>query len=308
MKYINISIVKKIITLCFIIAFLLNAMLYAENSTAKEKTVTDVIMEEITDNTDNPFFTIPIKISNFVFNFKITKHLILVTLAAILCVISMKYLAHKLKRPFKKPSYIQSILEIIVDYMSKDVLEPTLGENGKRYLPFCLTIFMYVLFCNFIGLIPPLLQFKGENGHYVYLAGTVGGNLGFTCAMAIVVFIAYNIAGMRKKGVLKYWLTLAPKGLPLPLIPLLWLLELITLFNRAFALAIRLFANMTGGHIMLIVIPYLIIMSKTLLVSPFAVLFLGFIYVLEILVAVLQAYVFALLLAVYIGLSTGDEH
>lgn len=308
MKYIKSRFSKNIISFILILPFLISVAVYAETSSEKEKTVTDVIMEEIADNVDNPFFTIPVKISNFVFNFKITKHLILITIAAVLCIITLKYLAHKLKRPFKKPTYIQSVLEIIIDYMSKDVLEPTLGEDGKKYLPFCLTVFMFVLFCNFIGLIPPLLQFKGENGDYVYLAGTVGGNLGFTGAMAIVVFIAYNIAGMRKKGALKYWLTLAPKGLPLPIIPLLWLLELITLFNRAFALAIRLFANMTGGHIMLIVIPYLIIMSKTLLVSPFAVLFLGFIYVLEILVAILQAYVFALLSAVYIGLAAGDEH
>ena len=122
------------------------------------------------------------------------------------------------------------------------------------------------------------------------------------------MFIVYIFAGIRKKGIIRYWTSLVPKGLPIPLIPIIWVLEFITLFNRAFALAIRLFANITGGHIMMIVIPYLIIMSGTLLVSPFAVLFLAFIYVLEMFVAVLQAYIFSLLSAVYIGIAISDEH
>ena len=131
-----------------------------------------------------------------------------------------------------------------------------------------------------LGIIPPLLKFKTEDGHYAYLAGAVGGNISFTGAIAILVFICYIFAGIRKKGIIKYWASLVPEGLPFILVPMIWFLEFITLFNRAFALAIRLLANMMVGHIMLIVIPYLIIMSGTILVSPFAILFLAFIYVL----------------------------
>lgn len=300
----KLNLIKRIFVIVLIIftAFNFNFVFASEN-------INDYIMEEIADNTDHPYFTIPIKLGNYLnFDFRITKHIILMTLAAVLCIASMKYLAHKLKRPFNKPTYLQNILEIIIDYMHKDVISPALGEEGKRYTSFCLTVFLFVLFSNLIGVIPPLLKFKTEDGHYAYLAGAVGANIGFTGAIAILVFICYIIAGIRKKGIVKYWVGLVPKGLPFILVPLIWVLEFITLFNRAFALSIRLLANMTGGHIMLIVIPYLIIMSGTLLISPFAILFLSFIYVLEIFVAVLQAYIFSLLSAIYIEIAISEEH
>lgn len=302
----NKLVVIKICILTLII-FITVGVRILEASEKVAPNINDYILEDITDNVDHPFYTVPIKIGHFIFDFKITKHVILITLAAILCVASMKYLAHKLKRPFNKPTYFQNLLELLVDYMNKDVIGPTLGEEGKKYLPFCLTVFLFVLFANIIGIIPPLIKIRTADGIYSYIAGGIGANLGFTGAIALIVFICYNVAGMRKKGLIKYWANLAPSGLPIVLVPLLWLLEFITLFNRAFALAIRLFANITGGHIMIIVIPYLIVMSGTLLVSPFAIIFLGFIYVIEMLVAVLQAYIFSLLSAVYIGIAISDE-
>lgn len=306
------TVFMKNIKINYVVIFILASIIFFSLSSKPliASGTTDInsyILEEITDNYEHPFYTIPIKIKNFVFDFRITKHVILITLAAILCIGSMKYLAHKLKRPFNKPTYFQSALELLIDYMNKDVIGPTLGEEGKKYLPFCLTVFLFVLFANIIGLIPALIKLRTEDGGYAYVAGGIGANIGFTGAIAFLVFICYNVAGMKKKGFIKYWASLAPPGLPIVLVPLLWVLEFITLFNRAFALAIRLFANITGGHIMMMVIPYLIVMSGTLLVSPFAVAFLGFIYVLEMLVAVLQAYVFSLLSAVYIGIAISDE-
>ncbi|OEJ13460.1 ATP synthase F0 subunit A [Brachyspira hampsonii] len=292
----------------FILTLILSCV-FSSNILYSAESINDYIMEEITDNTEHPFYTIPIKFGKYVdFDFKITKHIILVTLAGILSVCSMKYLSHKLKRPFRRPTYLQSILEGLIDYMNKDVIGATLGEEGKKYVPFCLTIFLFVLFSNILGLIPASIKVPTQDGEHAYIAGGLGANIGFTAAIALIVFIVYIFAGIRKKGLIKYWTGLVPKGLPIPLIPIIWVLEFITLFNRAFALAIRLFANITGGHIMMIVIPYLIIMSGTLLVSPFAVLFLGFIYVLEMFVSVLQAYIFSLLSAVYIGIAISDEH
>lgn len=293
----------------FFILALIISTLFSVNVLYGAENINDFIMEEITDNTAHPFYTIPIKFGKYLdFDFKITKHIILVTLAGILSICSMKYLAHKLKRPFNRPTYLQSILEGLIDYMNKDVIGAALGEEGKKYVPFCLTVFLFVLFSNILGLIPASIKFPTEDGHHAYIAGGLGANIGFTAAIAVIVFIVYVCAGIRKKGIIKYWVSLVPKGLPIPLIPIIWVLEFITLFNRAFALAIRLFANITGGHIMMIVIPYLIIMSGTLFVSPFAVLFLAFIYVLEMFVAVLQAYIFSLLSAVYIGIAISDEH
>ena len=291
------------------IMFLICFSVFSNTKVFAAESINDYIMEEIGDNTEHPFFSIPIKLGHYIdFDFKITKHIILVTIAGILSILSMKYLAHKLKRPFNKPTYLQNLLEIIIDYMNKDVIGAALGEESKKYVPFCLTVFLFVLFSNLLGLLPALIKLPTEDGHYAYLAGGLGANIGFTGAVALLVFIVYIFAGIRKKGIIKYWVKLVPKGLPIPLIPIIWVLEFITLFNRAFALTIRLFANITGGHIMMIVIPYLIIMSGSLLVSPFAVLFLSFIYVLEMFVAVLQAYIFSLLSAVYIQIAISDEH
>ena len=293
----------------FFIFVLIFFALFSNNIVYGAESINDFIMEEITDNTAHPFYTIPIKLGHYIdFDFKITKHVILITLAGILSIASMKYLAHKLKRPFKRPTYLQSVLETLIDYMNKDVIGATLGEEGKKYVPFCMTIFLFVLFSNILGLIPALIKLPTQDGHYAYIAGGIGANIGFTGAIAIIVFVVYMFAGIRKKGVIKFWIKLVPKGLPVSLIPIIWVLEFITLFNRAFALAIRLFANITGGHIMMMVIPYLIILSGTLFVSPFAILFLSFIYVLEMFVAVLQAYIFSLLSAVYIGIAISDEH
>ena len=291
------------------IMFLICFSVFSNTKVFAAESINDYIMEEIGDNTEHPFFSIPIKLGHYIdFDFKITKHIILVTIAGILSILSMKYLAHKLKRPFNKPTYLQNLLEIIIDYLNKYVIGAALGEEGKKYVPFCLTVFLFVLFSNLLGLLPALIKLPTEDGHYAYLAGGLGANIGFTGAVALLVFIVYIFAGIRKKGIIKYWVKLVPKGLPIPLIPIIWVLEFITLFNRAFALTIRLFANITGGHIMMIVIPYLIIMSGSLLVSPFAVLFLSFIYVLEMFVAVLQAYIFSLLSAVYIQIAISDEH
>ena len=291
------------------IMFLICFSVFSNTKVFAAESINDYIMEEIGDNTEHPFFSIPIKLGHYIdFDFKITKHIILVTIAGILSILSMKYLAHKLKRPFNKPTYLQNLLEIIIDYMNKDVIGAALGEEGKKYVPFCLTVFLFVLFSNLLGLLPALIKLPTEDGHEAYWAGGLGANIGFTGAVALLVFIVYIFAGIRKKGIIKYWVKLVPKGLPIPLIPIIWVLEFITLFNRAFALTIRLFANITGGHIMMIVIPYLIIMSGSLLVSPFAVLFLSFIYVLEMFVAVLQAYIFSLLSAVYIQIAISDEH
>ena len=212
------KLVLKRILIIFIIIFAIfdcNIVFASEN-------INDYIMEEIADNTEHPYGTIPIKLGNYLnFDFHITKHIILMTLAAILCIVSMKYLAYKLKRPFNRPSFLQNIFEIIIDYMNRDVISPTLGEDGKRYTPFCLTVFLFVLFANLLGIIPPLLKFKTEDGHYAYLAGAVGANISFTGAIAILVFICYIFAGIRKKGIIKYWASLVPEGLPFILVPMI---------------------------------------------------------------------------------------
>ncbi len=293
-----------------LLLFILIVVFFIPSSTlifASEDSVGDVIMHEVTDNTSDPFFSFPINIGNFSYTFKITKHFIILTIVAILCCLTILYLAHKLKTPFKRPTFFQNILEVIIEYLDKHVLGVTLGKNGREYLPFCLTMFFFILIANFLGLIPATMKFATQGGGHSYIAGAITANLSVTGALAVLSFFAYNIAGMRKKGIVKYWISLVPHGVPIFVAPIIWIIEFIGLFTRAFSLAIRLFANMTGGHIMIIVIPFLIIIFGTVLVSPFAIAFLIFIYLLEIFVSVVQAYVFSFLTAVFISLAIEDH-
>lgn len=274
-----------------------------------------VIMHEMTDNTAHPFFSYDIKIGSFEYTFKLTKHFILLMLVSSLCLGSMLYLAHKLKTPFKRPTLVQNMLEVIVEYLDKNVIGVTLGEKGRCYLPFCLTMFFFIFFANLVGLIPALVKFNTDDGGHAYVMGAITSNLSVTGALAVLSFFAYNIAGMREKGVIKYWFSLVPHGVPLAIAPLIWVIEIIGLFTRAFSLAIRLFANMTGGHIMIIVIPFLIIIFGNIMnpalaiggVGPLAVAFLLFIFTLELFVSVVQAYVFSFLTAVFISLALEDH-
>lgn len=301
------SVKSKLLPLTMIIVFsifLSNTLLFASSN---KDSVGDFIIHEVADNTEYPFVSFPINIGDFSYTFKITKHMIILTLVAIICMSMILYLAHKLKNPFKRPTLFQNILEIIIEYLDKNVLGVTLGAKGREYLPFCLTMFFFILIANFVGLIPAVVKLPTENGAYAYIAGAITANLSITGALAVISFLTYNIAGMRKKGIIKYWLSLVPHGVPVFVAPVIWLIEFIGLFTRGFSLAIRLFANMTGGHIMIIVIPFLIIIFGTVLVSPFAIAFLMFIYLLEMFVSVVQAYVFSFLTAVFISLAIEDH-
>ncbi len=291
--------------------FSTNFLMAAEDN----ESVDAVIMHEMTNNIEHPFWSYPIKIGNFTYVFKLTKHFIILVIVSILCLSSILYLAHKLKTPFKKPTLIQNMLEVIVEYLDKHVLGATLGEKGRPYLPFCLTMFFFIFFANLIGLIPAVVHFNTEGGGHSFIAGAITSNISVTGALAVLSFFAYNIAGMREKGVVKYWIGLVPHGIPLAIAPIIWFIEFIGLFTRAFSLAIRLFANMTGGHIMIIVIPFLIlifggIMNPALAIGgigPLAIAFLLFIFSLELFVSIVQAYVFSFLTAVFISLALEDH-
>ncbi|MBI4978396.1 MAG: F0F1 ATP synthase subunit A [Spirochaetes bacterium] len=278
-----------------------------------ELSIADIIFEMITDNAAHPFarlFTLnlgPVHI-----DFNLTKHLILMWLAAVLVVITMWYLAHKLKKPLARPSRPQGFFEIIIEYMKDEVLVPVLGNHNTNNLFFCLTIFFMVLYMNFLGLIPEIPGFitglKSMDGHSIGFGGAASGNVMVTGALALISFVAYNIAGLFKKGPLGYIKSLVPHGTPLPIVPLIWLLEALGLFIRAFALTIRLFANMIAGHIVIIVVLLMVIMFKNAIIAPVAIAVSVFVYCLEILIVFIQAYIFAFLTAVFISLSQSEEH
>lgn len=196
-----------------------------------------------------------------------------------------------------------SLVEYGYEFVCKDMGENTIGHGYKKHIPFLATLFFFILIANFIGLIP------GAK------AGT--GTLGVTWALAIISFVYFNYWGVKAHGGLGYIKSIAPSGLPKPLVPVIWIFEFISLCLRALTLAVRLYGNMFAGHMVLGIFGLLTSVFIGYAVQSAAIVwalpsigwffFLLVMYALEFLVAYLQAYVFTTLSAVYISLATSEH-
>jgi len=199
------------------------------------------------------------------------------------------------------PKGIGNIGEMGVEFVRNNIVVDVMGQEGVKYLPFIVTVFFAVLFNNFLGLIPGLKP------------GT--GTLGTTFGWGIMVFVVYNWIGFKKNGFLGYLKSFLPSGTPWWLIPLIYPLEVISHFLRPFTLGVRLYANMYAGHIVLGVFGIFVVMVASAL-SPVGFVVGGLslvmqiiMYAFEVFVAFIQAYVFAILTAVYMnGALHATEH
>jgi F-type H+-transporting ATPase subunit a len=192
----------------------------------------------------------------------------------------------------------QNILEMLVVFVRNEIAIPNIGkEEGPRYTPYLLSAFFFILTLNLLGLVP--------------WASTATGNLGITAALALCTFVLTQIASIRAAGVVGYLKHLTG-GAPWWIAWLMVPVEVLGLFTKPFALMIRLFANMLAGHIVLFSLLGLIFIIGSAAVSVVAVPFAIFIYLLELFVAFLQAYIFTMLSALFIGMGVAmghhDEH
>ena len=181
------------------------------------------------------------------------------------------------------PTRLQLISELMYNFIAQ-LLRDTIGNEGKKYFPFVFTIFMFVLIGNMVGMIPYSFTFTS---HIIV-----------TFALAAVVFIGVTILGFLKHG-LHYFALLAPPGLPFYMLPILIPIELISYLSRPISLSVRLFANMLAGHTLLKVFAGFVVPLGFAGILPFA--FIVALTGLEILIAFLQAYVFAILTCLYIN-------
>ncbi|HTJ73895.1 MAG TPA: F0F1 ATP synthase subunit A [Acidimicrobiales bacterium] len=199
------------------------------------------------------------------------------------------------------PAGAQNVVESGIEFVRNDIILQTMGPEGLSWTPFLTTLFFFVFVTNIFEVIP-FIQFP------------VNARMALPAFMALMVWVIFNYVGMRSQGVGGYFKSmLFPPGVPKALLPLVALIEFIsTVFVRPFSLAVRLFANMLAGHLLLVTFAVLsaALFTKTalaiILPLPFAMLVLltGF----EILVAVLQAFIFTILTAVYIGGAMHAEH
>ncbi len=264
-----------------------------------------VLFEELTDNTDHPFARLSLfSVGGFTLAFNITKHFILIPVIGLLVLASLLYLARKLKDPFRRPTRLQSLFETMIEYLRREVYEPVLGPEGKRFHLLCFSLFLFILYSNLLGMIPPFAPVRPAGADkVVWIGGAVTGNLATTLGLGMITFVVFNVAGMRAKGVLGYWKGLVPQGTPGWMAPFTLLLEVVGLLSKTLALIMRLFANMIGGHVAILLLLLLILKFNSLAVGPIAVLVDLAISALEIFVAILQAFIFTFLSSLFIGIA-----
>lgn len=250
-----------------------------------------VLMHHVMDQPDYRPFGLPIAFPS--------KHLFfLVAVMALVIVVARVSIAG-----YKDgaPRGIGSAVETLVVYVRDEIAEKNIGHgDGAKYTPLLLSFFFFILFAALVGLLP--------------FSGTSTGNLSVTFALAFISFLAQQYAGMSKYGVVGHFKNLVPHGLPAPLLIVMIPIEVLGMFTKPFALMVRLFANMLAGHMiitaLLLLVPLSAQMSGAFGIAmiPVSLGMALFIMCLEVLVAFIQAYVFTLFSAIFIGMYAHPSH
>jgi F-type H+-transporting ATPase subunit a len=226
-------------------------------------------------------------------NISITKHVVFMWIAVTILIVVLSAASRSYKKSLV-PKGVSNLVELLIVFVRDEIVRPTIGKGYERFLPYLLTVFFFILTCNFLGLLP--------------YSATATSNISVTATLAVISFLVIQVGGMMKNGVFGYFKGLIPHGIPVFLLPIMLVVEILGLFTKPFALAIRLFANMTAGHIVILALLGLIFILQTYFVAPVSIGFALFIYLLEILVALIQAYIFTMLSSLFIGMAVHQEH
>jgi len=249
-----------------------------------------VLMHHVTDEANYRPLGLPIAIYS--------KHLYFLVVAMLLVILAARLAIASYKNG--EPSGIGSVVETLVVYVREEIAVKNIGHDGAKDTPLLLSFFFFILFAALFGLVP--------------FTATATGNLSVTLALALVSFAAQMHAGISKYGIAGHFKNLVPHGLPAPLLIVMIPIEIMGMFTKPFALMIRLFANMLAGHMMiaalLMLVPLCAAISQTLgiIMIPISVGMALFIMCLEVLVAFIQAYVFTLFSAIFIGMYAHPAH
>lgn len=222
-----------------------------------------------------------IDLNLFGYDISITNSVLFMILAALIITV---YFTVALKKSRLIPSKLQLSAELVYS-MIENMLQQNVGKNGRKFIPLIFTLFMFILTCNLLGMMP-----------YSF---TVTSHISITFAMAMVIFLLVTIMGFWIHG-FKFFSLFLPQGTPLFLAPLMILIELFAYLARPISLSLRLAANMIAGHVLLKVMASFVIslaLYLKFLPIPFIVVLIGF----EIFVAILQAYIFSILSCVYLN-------
>ncbi len=257
----------------------------AEGAGHGDPTPAQVILHHVTDG---PFLGFP------------SKHMVFLIVVALLVILGAR-LALRSYRGGPVPRGIGAAVESLVLFIRDEVAEPNIGHgDGRKFTPLLCSFFFFILVAALLGLVPG--------------TATSTGNIAVTLALATVSFAAQQWAGISKYGIVGHFHNLVPPGLPVWLLPIMIPLEILSMFTKPFALTVRLFANMLAGHMvittLLLLIPLMGQMSwfAGAAMAPISIGLAVFIMLLEVLVAFVQAYIFTLLSAIFIGMYAHPAH
>lgn len=187
------------------------------------------------------------------------------------------------------------LLEVYILFVRDEVVIPILGEkDGRRMLPFFLTVFFFILSMNLLGMVP--------------WGGTATGNVNVTAGLALIAFVVIQGMGIAKNGLLHHFKGLLPSGLPAFVVPIMIPVEIVGMIAKPFALCVRLFANMVAGHAVILAFLGLIFMAKSYVLAPLPLAGVVGISVLELFIAHLQAFVFTILTCLFTSMTMHPEH
>jgi len=225
-----------------------------------------------------------------VLDLSITKNVVMLFINAFLLLLVAFAVARSYRKSTgKAPQGIQSFVEPVIFFIKDGIAKPSIGPKYEKYLPYLLTLFFFILFGNLLGLLPG--------------SGNLTGNIAVTLILAVLTFLITNFSGNKTYWGHIFW----TPGVPLWLRPLIFLVELISVFTKPFSLTVRLFVAITAGHIVLLALLCLTFIFESWWVGIGATIFVVLISLIELLVAGIQAYVFTLFTALYIG-SAVKEH
>ena len=286
----------------------------------------EVIIEHVA-NSEHPIFHLPTILG---IDFSISKHVLMLWLVAILVFVAVTWSTRRyLKQDRLVPSGFMTALEFVVHFVRDSIVLPNVGPKFvSTWTPLVLTLFAFILVANAIGLIP-VFELIGLTDHWllhtdedsfikhvIHGGTTATANFNVTAALATITFVSIIVAGSKAHGFVQHWKNLVPHGLPGALYTLLIPIELLGMFVKPFALTMRLAANMTAGHIAILSVLSFVFIFNNLngaIAGIGAGLFVGLplavaISALEIIVILVQAYVFTLLTAVFIGMAINTHH
>jgi F-type H+-transporting ATPase subunit a len=287
----------------------------------------ETIIHHIANNAAHPIVSLP---KVFGIDFSISKHVFMLWLVALVLFVAVTWIVRRHLKQGPVPSGLGIGLEAVVEWVRDSIVEPNVGKKWvNTWTPLILTLFAFIFSANIIGLIPIFEAFKLLDHWVLHInpnsivsrimqgGTTATANFNVTAGLALITFIAIIIAGSRAHGFLQHWKNIVPRGLAWPIYILLIPIEILGMFVKPFALTMRLAANMTGGHIAILAVLSLIFLFTEMAKSAMAGIAVGLIVSvplavgitgLELIVVLVQAYVFTLLSAVFIGMVIHVHH